>query len=48
MYKNYKEQFAGELKEIKESRMWKEEGVLEGKQGTTITIKDNNNDKRTP
>jgi glycine C-acetyltransferase len=44
MYKNYKQQFESELKEIKDAGTWKEEGVLEGKQGATITIKNNNNE----
>jgi glycine C-acetyltransferase len=43
MYKNYQKQFESELQEIKEAGTWKEEGVLEGKQGPTITIKNNNN-----
>lgn len=42
MYKNYKQQFQGELKEIKDGGMWKDVGVLEGKQGSEILIK---NDK---
>ena len=44
MYKNYKEQFAQELKEIKDSGMWKEVGVIEGKQGTEIMIKNDKNE----
>ncbi len=36
MYTNYKQQFEKELKEIKDAGTWKEEGVLEGKQGTEI------------
>jgi len=36
MYKNYKSQFEVELKEIKDSGMWKDVGVLEGKQGTEV------------
>lgn len=36
MYTNYKQQFEEELKEIKDAGTWKEEGVLEGKQGTEI------------
>lgn len=43
MYNVYQKQFESELKEIKEAGTWKEEGVLEGKQGPTITIKNNNN-----
>lgn len=42
MYKNYQEQFQKELDEIKESGMWKDVGVIEGKQGAEIMIK---NDK---
>jgi glycine C-acetyltransferase len=42
MYKNYQQQFAQELKEIRDAGMWKDVGVLEGKQGTEILIK---NDK---
>ncbi len=38
MYKNYKEQFEQELNEIHESGMWKDVGVLEGKQGAEILI----------
>ncbi|MBU6390549.1 glycine C-acetyltransferase [Patescibacteria group bacterium] len=40
MYKNYQKQFADELKEIKDSGMWKEVGVMEGKQGPEIEIVD--------
>jgi glycine C-acetyltransferase len=36
MYKNYQQQFEQELQEIKDAGTWKEEGVLEGKQGTEI------------
>lgn len=36
MYKNYKQQFEEELSEIKAAGTWKEEGVLEGKQGAEI------------
>ncbi|MBI4049402.1 MAG: glycine C-acetyltransferase [Candidatus Doudnabacteria bacterium] len=45
MFNNYKQQFDEELQEIKDSGMWKDVGVLEGKQGTeiTITIDDSNN-----
>jgi glycine C-acetyltransferase len=43
MYKVYKQQFEEELKEIKDAGMWKDVGILEGKQGTEITITDNNN-----
>ena len=38
MFTNYKQQFENELKEIKDSGMWKEVGVLEGKQGVEIEI----------
>ena len=38
MYTNYKQQFAQELQEIKDSGMWKEVGVLDGKQGTEISM----------
>ena len=43
MFNNVKQQFENELNEIKDSGMWKDVGVLEGKQGPTITIIDNNN-----
>ncbi|MFA5991415.1 MAG: glycine C-acetyltransferase [Candidatus Doudnabacteria bacterium] len=46
MYQNYKQQFESELEEIKTAGMWKDVGVMEGKQGPTITIKDNNNQYR--
>ncbi|MEK7161183.1 MAG: glycine C-acetyltransferase [Patescibacteria group bacterium] len=46
MYTNYKQQFESELEEIKTAGMWKDVGVMEGKQGPTITIKDNNNEDR--
>src|ERR1700722_1089679 len=46
MYKNYQKQFEDELKEIKDAGTWKEEGVIEGKQGAVITITDNNNNKQ--
>ena len=36
MYNNVKQQFEDELKEIKDAGTWKEEGVLEGKQGAEI------------
>lgn len=36
MYNNVKQQFEDELKEIKDAGTWKEEGVLETKQGTEI------------
>lgn len=42
MYHNYQKQFQDELQEIKDSGMWKEVGVLEGKQGSEVMIK---NDK---
>lgn len=45
MYKNYKQQFEQELKDIKDSGMWKEVGVLEGKQGAEILIKNDKNDE---
>ena len=38
MYKSYKEQFEQELKEIKDGGMWKDVGVLEGKQGAEVNI----------
>lgn len=38
MYTNYKQQFEAELKEIKDAGMWKDVGVVEGKQGTEITV----------
>ncbi len=38
MYQSYKEQFEKELQEIKDSGMWKEVGVLEGKQGSEILV----------
>lgn len=38
MYTNYKQQFEQELQEIKNGGMWKEVGVLEGTQGTEISI----------
>ena len=38
MYKNYKQQFEDELKEIKDAGMWKDVGVLEGKQGTEVKM----------
>jgi glycine C-acetyltransferase len=41
MYKNYQQQFQDELKEIKDAGMWKDVGVLEGKQGTVIEVSDN-------
>jgi len=40
MYKNYQKQFADELKEIKDAGMWKDEGVIEGKQGAEIKVGD--------
>jgi len=43
MYKNYQQQFINELKEIKDAGTWKEEGVVEGKQGAVITITSNDN-----
>ena len=39
MYNNYQKQFEDELKEIKDSGTWKDEGVLEGKQGAEIEIR---------
>ncbi|MCL5666327.1 MAG: glycine C-acetyltransferase [Patescibacteria group bacterium] len=45
MYQAYKRQFEDELKEIRESGMWKEVGVLEGKQGAEILIKNDKNDE---
>jgi hypothetical protein len=38
MYKIYKNQFEQELKEIKDGGMWKDVGVLEGKQGTEVLM----------
>jgi len=38
MFTNYKQQFEAELKEIRESGMWKDVGVLEGKQGTEVRM----------
>ena len=38
MYKDYNQQFEAELKEIREAGTWKEEGVIEGKQGTEIKV----------
>ncbi len=38
MYNNVKEQFEKELAEIKDGGMWKEEGVMEGKQGAEILV----------
>ncbi len=40
MYKTYKLQFEDELREIKDAGTWKEEGVIEGKQGTEIRVGD--------
>jgi len=38
MYTNVKGQFEKELSEIKDGGMWKEEGVMEGKQGAEILV----------
>ncbi|MDE2311702.1 MAG: glycine C-acetyltransferase [Patescibacteria group bacterium] len=38
MYQTYKQQFADELQNIKDSGMWKDVGVIEGKQGAEINI----------
>ena len=38
MYKLYKGQFEQELKEIRDAGMWKDVGVLEGKQGAEVTM----------
>ena len=38
MYQNYKQQFEDELQEIKDSGMWKDVGVLEGKQGAEVSM----------
>ncbi len=38
MYTNYKQQFEQELQEIKDGGMWKDVGVLDGKQGTEVSI----------
>lgn len=40
MYQTYQKQFQDELQEIKDSGMWKDVGVLEGKQGTEIDVLD--------
>ena len=40
MYKNFQQQFQDELKEIKDAGMWKDVGVLEGKQGAEISVLD--------
>lgn len=45
MYKNYQRQFEDEIKEIKDAGMWKDVGVLEGKQGAEIVIANDKNDK---
>ncbi len=47
MYTNYKQQFESELKEIRDAGTWKEEGVIEGKQGAEIRVIDKSdiNDK---
>ncbi len=45
MYTNYKQQFEDEIKEIKDAGMWKDVGVLEGKQGAEIVIANDKNDK---
>lgn len=39
MFDNVKQQFEQEIQEIKDSGMWKDVGVLEGKQGAEILIK---------
>jgi glycine C-acetyltransferase len=44
MYKNYQQQFIDEIQDIKESGMWKEVGVIEGKQGTEINVKNDKSD----
>ncbi len=38
MYKSYQKQFVDELAEIKDTGMWKDEGVVEGKQGAEIVV----------
>jgi glycine C-acetyltransferase len=38
MFKNYQKQFQDELKEIRDAGMWKDVGVLEGKQGAEVTM----------
>lgn len=38
MFSNYQKQFEDELKDIKDSGMWKDVGVLEGKQGTEVNM----------
>jgi glycine C-acetyltransferase len=38
MYKQYKKQFEDELKEIKDAGMWKDVGILEGKQGAEVIM----------
>lgn len=45
MFKNYKQQFEDELKEIRDSGMWKEEKIIEGLQGAEISIANDKNDK---
>ncbi len=44
MYKNYQQQFIDEIQDIKDSGMWKEVGVIEGKQGTEINVKNDKSD----
>ncbi len=38
MYQNYKQQFESEIEEIKSAGMWKDVGVMEGKQGAEISV----------
>lgn len=38
MFNKYQKQFQDELKEIKDAGMWKDVGVLEGKQGTEVKM----------
>lgn len=38
MYKQVQKQFQDELKEIKDAGMWKDVGILEGKQGTEVNM----------
>ncbi len=38
MYQNYKQQFENEIEEIKSAGMWKDVGVMEGKQGAEISV----------
>jgi glycine C-acetyltransferase len=44
MFKNVKQQFEDELREIEDSGMWKEEKTISGLQGAEITIVNDKND----